>query len=349
MLLFGFSQAFAHKFGWGDYEVFEARINSTFTEPDWFAIYLALLLALELWLLFAAHSCKSKSNICSFEAIRIAKWVAFVDVFLIFVLLLVSASRSGWLGAIVVVIAYIVALFFSRKKSKFILIQAASLVLVLLAALFVVDKTELSTFHFGNRAASSVSGMQKITVSCQSNDFVPKNIESVDELKRYGCKHIDLEDIAVERREGNIIKEVYRPDPNVNIRKEIYATTWSEIKKHPIFGQGLGSSALILGTDAQGSGLNASNIFLVSWLAMGIFGLAIIVIVLLVPPVKSKLELFKAWRGKKLETQKLLEYSFIFITAGAIIIPNLFNSGLFLGFMWIWLAAIIGLVNGSCE
>ena len=36
VILFGIYQAIAFKFGWPNFQVFEARINGTFFEPDWF-------------------------------------------------------------------------------------------------------------------------------------------------------------------------------------------------------------------------------------------------------------------------------------------------------------------------
>ena len=348
VLLFGLYQAIAFRVGWPHFEVFNARINSTFFEPDWFGIYLVFLFALELLFLLVVEKVKKRDvMIGNFYAVKLARAAVFIDIFLITALLFLTGSRSAWIGAVVVGIAYFVTLFFVHKKAaSFIGRNAAALFLVIIVSFLFVDLTGLSKFHFANRATSSVSGMQKITISCEKGTHVPRQIEHVSDLDKYSCRHINLEEIENELEKGRIIKETYRLDPNVIIRKNIYAKSWEEIKQHPILGQGLGSSAVILGTDERGSGFNTSNIFLEVWLSMGIGGLVIMIWILLYPVGKSKLALFAVKRSKKkFEIKKQLGLIFIFLTSGAIIIPNLFNSGLLLGFFWVWLAGVISMMD----
>ncbi|MEA2007292.1 MAG: O-antigen ligase family protein [Patescibacteria group bacterium] len=349
VLLFGIYQSLAFKLGWRHFEVFEARINATFTEPDWFGIYLAFLLALELLFLIAIEKSKvQKVMIGKFDAFKLARGAVFADVFLIISLLIMTVSRSAWLGAAIVILAFFAGSFFIFKENLSYVAgkNLAALALVFVLSFITINLLDLSDFHFANRASSSVSGMQKITISCEKGSNVPREIENISKLGKYDCRHINLEEIATEISAGNEVKEVFRPDPNVQIRKNIYAQSWQQIKKHPILGQGLGSSSAILGKDSHGSGFNASNIFLETWFSMGIGGLAVIVLVLLAPLVKAKKKLLDLKSGKT-EIVKNVQFGLLFVlfTSGAIIIPNLFNSGLLLGFFWIWLAAIISVID----
>jgi hypothetical protein len=210
-----------------------------------------------------------------------------------------------------------------------------------LAVIFVLW-SGLFTFHFANRAASSFTGLQKITISCDTSDAnIPRQINSTEQLGQFGCRHIYLEEVDAEREKGRYIDELYRPDPNIDIRKEIYARTLQTIKQHPITGIGIGSSSLILGMDEHGSGYNASNIFLEIWISMGIFALLLFIFVLLYLPVKLLRNIFDDRKSKNI----MRFGSFALITFGAIVIPNLFNAGLLMGFLWVWLALLISLVQ----
>ncbi len=375
IFLFGAYQAIAFRVGWSHFEVFNARINATFSEPDWFGIYLVFLLALELFFLLVLEKARKKATmIGNFNIVRLARMAVYVDIFLICSLLFLTVSRSSWIGGIIVILSYFLLLVFSgilpsetedqiqsapikpvqakfkvqkfNSRFKMFAKEIIIFLIILLVAVVFVSKTGLSTFHLSNRATSSISGMQKITISCEKNTYIPRRIEHISQLDKYGCRHIDLEKIESELARGKVIKEAYRPDPNVAIRKNTYARAWEEIKKHPILGQGLGSSAVILGTDEQGSGLNASNIFLETWLSMGVGGLVILIWILLYPVGRSKLELFRAKKGKKkIKLGKQLGLFFVILTSGAIIVPNLFNSGLLMGFFWVWLASVISIMS----
>jgi hypothetical protein len=199
----------------------------------------------------------------------------------------------------------------------------------------------LTNFQLLNRAQSAGSGLQKITVACVVTDCDCKRqgelknnyfINDVSELSQYGCKHINLEDVKQEKAQGKEIMEIYRKDPNVNIRSNIYQKSWQEIKKHSIIGIGWGSIGGILGRDGRGTILNSSNIFLETWLGAGSVGLLCFVVLLIYILLKSIIGYFYA----KNYSQKALTI-FIIISWFGLVIFNLFNAGMFLGFFWLWL------------
>ena len=344
VLLFGFYQAIANRLSIPSFEVFEERVNSTFTEPDWFGMYLVILVSLILWFRLMLHERKDETMIGLWSIVKTLKWASAGDLFLIISLILLTVARSAWLGLLVVVCVYVVLLYFQKEKSvekkiNKIVKEVAALVIVFALAVSFVWGTGLSKFHFFNRAASSVSGMQKITISCSEGAVVPDQIQDIRELRSLGCIHINIEQIELEKIAGKEIHEILRPDPNIDIRKEIYAKTWTEIQKHPLLGQGMGTSGVVLGKDKHGSAFNASNIFLESWLSMG-FGGLIILILFFSYPIYWSLRNFK-------ERKSELKSSFVLLTTFAVLIPNLFNSGLLLGVFWMWLAAISSVMNES--
>jgi O-antigen ligase len=177
------------------------------------------------------------------------------------------------------------------------------------------------------------TGLQKITISCQPHDWiceVPEIITDMKELEKCECRQINLEEIETA---GGIISEVYRKDPNVNIRAEIYRKSWKEIKNHPILGIGWGKISNILGTDERGTPLNSSNIFLEAWLGMGIFGLVAFLALLGYILFNAIKNYFHANN----EQQKAFQL-FTIASWFGLVFFNFFNAGIFLGFFWVWLA-----------
>jgi O-antigen ligase len=138
-----------------------------------------------------------------------------------------------------------------------------------------------------------------------------------------------LEDIDKERTAGNIIMEVYRPDPNVNIRGQVFQKSWEAIKKQPILGVGYGAISVILGQDERGINLNSSNIFLEVWLGSGLIGLAAFILLWV-----NAFWIFgkRFWTGADAGEKSFA--LFILLGSFALIIPNLFNAGIFLMILW---------------
>ncbi|MCK5080880.1 MAG: O-antigen ligase family protein [Candidatus Moranbacteria bacterium] len=353
VLIFGIYQAVAFKMNWIDFQVFAERSNGTFTEPDWFGIYLVFLGAVIYWIKLQLFKTKNSTMIAQWEIRRVGQWFLNFYLFLIFVVLLLTVARSAWLGFLGVTITYFGLLIwqkylFKLKRFSFksFFRETLWMGVAYLLSILVVMGFGLSNFNLANRAGSSVSGLQEITISCQKNSEVPAEISSIEILEQYNCRHIRLDEIHTEKNLGLEVKKVFRPDPNIEIRKNIYGVTWSEIKKHPIIGQGLGSSSEVLGKDNYGHGLNASNIFLEVWFSWGILGLITFSILFLSPGFKAVKDICLFYRSSPRRTKaenKSEQPSlslFVILTSGALIIPNLFNAGIFLVIFWIWLALI---------
>lgn len=318
-----------------NFEVMPGRINATFTEADWLGIFLVFLLSI---LYVLAYNLYEKIKIFGFRHNKTNVGYAFFVWFLIIlsnIALVLTVARSAWLGAAVLVFAFI---FYLALKKKIKLIGMVFLSIALAVALVYVLR--LTNFELGNRIQSTASGDQEITIACKDETTIPSPIGNVSELKEYNCEHINLENIPSEMAQGKIIKKIYRKDPNVGIRAEIYKKSLGEIKAHWFLGIGWGNISDILGKDERGSGLNSSNIFLEVWLGAGLLGIISFVALVLYIPAKGKMFYFKKIKeGKFYREDSGMDffYLFLILSSVAIIIPNLFNAGIMLGFFWLWL------------
>lgn len=341
ILIFGIYQSVAFKKGWVDFQVFAERSNGTFTEPDWFGIYLVFLVAIVYWLKLQLFKTKNTTMISNWELRKVGQWFLNFYLFLIFIVLILTVARSAWVGFVAVSAIYFFLLLYQKKAfnlKRFLgisfLKESLTIFWVGLLSIFIVVAVGLSNFNLVDRASSSLSGLQEITITCRPDSEVPNQVYGIEALAEYNCRHINLNEIEIEQSLGQLVKKVYRPDPNIEIRKNIYQTTWTEIKNHWLIGQGLGSSAVVLGVDSFGHGLNASNIFLEIWFSLGVLGLIVFGALLLSPIFLA----FKNLFGKSISSK---DFSFFIILTGiALIIPNLFNAGIFLVILWVWLAVI---------
>jgi O-antigen ligase len=151
----------------------------------------------------------------------------------------------------------------------------------------------------------------------------------VKELENYNCEHIRLEEIAQRKAAGEYITEIFRADPNVNIRRNIYEKSFGILKDHWFFGIGFGAISEYLGRDERGAGLNASNIFLEMWLGSGIIGFLAFAI--------FWFRLGWKWLKASFQEQNALSIALGSVWIVATVF-NLFNSGLFLGWFFVMLA-----------
>jgi hypothetical protein len=337
VLIYGIWQNSRFLRGLNNFEIMPGRPNSTFTEADWLGIFVSLILAVLYVLIFSCHPERMQRILRFFTSFRMTS--LFIFLALSFILLILTVSRSAWLGAFVSLVIFLLAIFSNFKinarewkwketvRIKLIIIPA------LIVAVGVIYIFHLTNFQLGNRIQSTGTGMQKITVSCEEDIVLPESIENVAELKQYDCRHINLEEIDSEKATGKYVSEIFRKDPNVSIRGQIYQKSWQEIKKHPILGIGWGAIGNILGQDERGAFLNSSNIFLEIWLGSGIFGLASFITLLTYILVRA-INIFYLTENS---SQKIFGL-FLLVSWFAILIPNLFNAGIMLGFLWVWLA-----------
>lgn len=343
------------------FEVMVGRPNSTFTEADWLGIFIVLILTTVFTIIFYQNRktvgddegisffLKEFYNYKSLNLRNIIFGFSLLLLVLIFIVLILSVARSAWLGAIIVSIGFVKCIAFNglwnlrnwRWKEG---LKAMLLVLITFFIAFAIVKVfNLTKFDLFNRAQSTASGQQEITISCDDDVdiIVPKQINSVSELSDYGCVHINLEDIENEKNAGKIVSTVYRPDPNVKLRSEIYVKSFEQLKMHPVLGIGWGGIGEVLGVDERGASLNSSNIFLEIWLGAGLIGIFSFASVL-IGLVYYGLRLFL-----KDDLDKKGVGFFVIMGIFAIIIPNLFNAGIFLGFLWIFLAVAVSLIRSK--
>jgi hypothetical protein len=230
---------------------------------------------------------------------------------------------------------YGLILFFG-KKYKLFAMHMSWVASIIILSLIIVWGFHLTNFELGNRALSTGSGLQEITVSCTDKSrLVHTTINDVNELEQYNCRHINLEEIESEKAEGNTVMKIYRTDPNVAVRGDVYGETFVLIKQQPFIGHGWGSSGTLLGEDENGTSLNASNIFLETALSIGVIGLGVLIAIFTTIIIFAVKILYTS--------PKMMDKSVaIFAVLGtvAIVVPNLFNAGLFLGFVWMFFGIV---------
>ncbi len=331
VIFYGFWQNILFMRGLNSFETMTGRPNSTFFEAEWLGMYLLFLLASVYAFIYYLAKKELKNS-------RKKNILAHIFLFLIFALLLITVSRSAWLGAIGATIFYFFCVFtdfsFDFKKWQGILVLkiSVSIIVVFLLSLGSVHLFHLTNFQLFNRVASTGTGLQKITVSCQKTIVLPEKIADLKELDAFACRQINLEEISNEKAQNRFVAEIYRSDPNINVRSEIYKKAMDQIKLHPFLGIGFEKIPVLLGVDGQGTALNSSNIFLEIWLGSGIIGfLAFLFFLfyLFFDAIKN------IWLKKNLE-EKILGF-FVLISGFGVFIFNLFNTGLMLGIFWIWL------------
>lgn len=338
IIFYGFWQNIRFAQGLNSFAVMPGRPNGTFTEPDWLGMYLVLILS-GCYALVYFFSSRADSPLGTADCPRALKFIAlFLFLASCFALLVLTVARSAWLAALGVTILFLLIIFTGLKLNfrKWRWKETVKIKIYIIAA-FILSLTavyffHLTTFQLFNRVQSIGTGEQKITIACPGDidAAIPKTIIDEKEYTRYNCRHINLEEIESEKTKGNIITEVYRKDPNVNARAEVYKKSWAEIKAHPILGIGWENIGAVLGRD--GRGLNSSNIFLETWLGSGIIGFAGLVVILSNIFIQAIIGFCK-----ETNTEQKTFALFVILSWTGIIIFNLFNAGIMLGFFWVWI------------
>lgn len=339
VLLYSLWQSIRFKMGLPDFEVMAGRPNGTLPEADFLGGFLAMILSgmipFGLSFFFQERvSCLKKTGFALF-------------LFLLFLILILTMARSGWLAAVTGMIIGGM-LFYSRYGlfqalrtwDKDILWKGVRgkvfIGLPLAAALSVIIFFQLTSFDVFDRGTSLSSGLQKITISCDTDVAPPERIARIELLPSYGCRHIDLEAIEDERAAGHVVTEIFRDDPNISIRKNIYMESWSLIKAHPATGIGFGNVSHFFGIDGRGAGLNASNVFLEVWLGAGLVGFIAFMVFWFSFPIALMKNIFQAPDRKDSVMAIGLSAAWIAIT-----VFNCFNSGLLIGTMWIFFSILV--------
>jgi len=322
------------------FQVMIGRPNATFAEADWLGLFALISLGIGYALTsFLLVRVKDQAHTKKNPVLFVETALLFVFLVLTFLALILSVARSAWLGAFFLTFSFFILLFlrrhFSLWKSR---VRHGALLLGLSGSAFVlagflVFTLHLSPFQFLDRIQSTGSGLQKITLSCQGIVSLPIKIESLDELAGYDCRHIDLEERVNEKNAGKYVTEIYQNDPNVAIRQAIYQKAIVLIKEHALLGIGFGGSAFYFGSDGRGEALNASNIFLEVWLGSGLLGIGAFLLFLGCIFFAT----YQEYRNANSPEDSLFALTYLAILVGMVVF-NLFNSGLLLGFFFIFLS-----------
>jgi hypothetical protein len=348
VIFYGIFQNIRFMRGLNPFETMPGRPNSTFMEADWLGIFLVLLVAVIYTIIYYLyHSERSEESPEKFKVQNSKLFLLYFFLIFIFALLIITVSRSAWLGAGFVTLVFLKAIFtnfsfiFRDWRGKEFLKHLIYILASIFASVGFIYIFHLTNFQLFNRIQSTETGLQKITVACNQNVSLPEKINDVSELVKYNCRHINLEDIGKEKTQGNYVAEIYRTDPNINIRSHIYQKSIAEIKNHPLTGIGWGNISNILGHDERGAGLNSSNIFLEIWLGSGMLGLLAFLTIWVYIFVKSVLYCVKN------NFESKIIGLFMILGFFAFLIPNLFNAGIFLGILWVYLGIALSLSNTS--
>lgn len=343
VLFFGFWQNIRFARGLNSFSVMPGRPNSTFPEPDWLGLYLILILAFCCSALYYLNQKYGSRKI-----LKVYFLCLFVYLTATITLLIISVARSAWLGASGIVIFFLFYILsgFKRKYRAWNWWLVLKLKLFLLLAIFlslaIIHLFSLTSFPLFQRAQSLGNGEQKITVSCLSYVKLPEKITTLEELTNLGCRHINLEEISQEREQGHFVREVSRQDPNIDTRKNIYEKSQRAISENFVWGIGWENISVLLGQDERGAGLNSSNIFLETWLGGGVVSFLALVFFLLNLFLRS---LRKLARRESLE--ETTSGLFVVLSWIGLIVFNLFNAGIMLGFFWVWLGLSSALINNK--
>jgi hypothetical protein len=365
--LFALWQSVRFTAGLSSFEVMPGRPNAFFPEPDWLGMFLIFSLSISLSLMFfffeRGHCNKEKELgiknqelggrygdawwhcVLSHNSLFLILYSGLLTLSLLGLLL--TVARSAWVGFVFSALLFLKLLLVGKYswnprewRWKLFAKGSAAVFASFLLALFAVWAFRLTTFDIGSRAGSTVSGMQEITVSCATPISLPERIGDVAELSPYDCRHIRLEDIEAEKNAGKFISTVLRLDPSIEARRVIREKTFETLREHWLFGIGWGSIGDILGTDDRGSALNASNAFLEVWLGGGMISLiAFALFWLCVPFFALRTSFGRHLGGEDAFSSRAVAVFFLTSWVGLTVF-NFFNSGILLGFVWVWLGAI---------
>lgn len=353
--------------GLSSFEVMAGRPNAFFSEPDWLGMYLICVgsSALASLFFFLEQKCfkgeealgirnnenefgkKAVGDAERYSDVSYNSFALILSSFFLsvsFLGLLLTVARSAWVGFFVSLVIFLKLLLFqkygffiAREWRWGLLAKGVGIVsLTLSLALFIVWAFRLTTFELSGRAGSAVSGFQEITISCGAPVSLPEKIGNVSDLFAYGCRHIRLEEIESERRAEKFVTTILRPDPSIEARRLIREKTFLTLRENWVLGIGWGNIGSVLGTDDRGARYNASNAFLEVWLGGGILSLLSFLALWLLIPFLSVRSFFAHDSGSDARAVAV----FFLVSWGGCTVFNFFNSGILLGFVWVWLGSI---------
>lgn len=321
----GIAQNILFLTGQEQFSVMPGRPNGTLAEPDWLGLFVMFLFIPLLIMIKKRFETGLKAK---------TLWVPWLALVVVFVVLILTVSRSAWLATLFL-LACSFFFIFLEKNSRTFQFQTSLRTMQFFTVAFVVSlllvKTiPLTHFELINRVQSTATHLQEITLACPPGVYPPQRIETLADLIPYDCLHIPLEEKASYGAAGKFITTTLRPDPNVSIRKSLYQTAWSTLREHPVLGIGWGNIGPRLGVDERGASYNASNLWLDVWLGGGLLS----VFSLLAFFGWASFSILRLWWQGKAQA---IHGALLALVVGFLVF-NLFNTGLLLGFVWVWLA-----------
>ena len=247
------------------FSVMPGRPNGLLPEADWFGGVLAVLLIAAASSLFYAVEGYTK------------RVYQILPLLLGTIALILTVSRSAWLAYATGLVCLLVFIYATTGTRKW-LLGTVSLILITLAAYSTVSLSHLTRFPLLQRAASTVTGEQIVTLACPPKSAPNATVNVADPSTLGGCIHITLEEREARASAGYTLYQRPQSDPNIQTRSRIYSTVVAALVQAPIanqlFGFGFGTSTALLGVDGRGEQLNASNVFLEMAYSMGALGLS---------------------------------------------------------------------------
>lgn len=331
--VFGLIQAVVYKTGLEFIEVMPGRPNSILPEPDWFGFFMVFVLAVLVSSRFIGRQKIAASDvgqnvdrqpiIFSFLGNR---YFSYVLELLFYISIILTIARASWLAAIAVIGLYLL-LTFLDKENRFTLAfsRGVKVLLIFAVSLGIIYAFNLTPFPLKNRLLSIVTRQEIHAVTTD-----PKTGKEISIAK---------EDIESYKKRGIEVKEKKVDDVNILRRTESFTNSSDIILRHPLLGIGYGGIETYFG-----EGVNANNIFMEIWAATGIIGLIVFSLIFYC--------IFRDWLFyyfKKINNENRVYLFFVILGFAAIIIPNIFNSGLFLGFFWVYLGVASSLAGGQLK
>ena len=256
-----------------NFSVMPGRPNALLPEADWFGGVLAVLLIAALPAVF--HPVTGyRQRVCQ-----------ILPVLLGTIALILTVSRSAWLAYAAGLICLCILSYRAVGDIRKWALGTVSIALISTAAYAIVSTSHLTRFPLLQRAASTVTGEQIVTLACPPGATPPETVNVADSGTLGGCAHITLEERSTRAAAGYAIYERPQSDPNIQTRARIYQSVFAAWVAapvaHQVFGFGFGSSTNMLGVDGRGEQLNASNIFLEVLYSTGVLGLGILLTLLI--------------------------------------------------------------------
>lgn len=239
LILIGLYEAIAFQLGWNSFQIFPGRVDGLLPEPNWFGMWLAIVYAIALPLVFVAKYFK----------VQFALWTLILGIILMSIL---SVTRASWLAIMIITALYLIyQIIFVRKY-----IQLFKFSIVLFAVGFGaagMSQLGLTDFNLKDRFTSIINQQTTYYYEVDKKTGEKKEITDINKIK-------NKDNIVIDKK----------ADINVMSRKDGYINAGVIIYKYIFTGVGLAGYESIVG-----KGYNTNNIFLAVAVAGGIFAISL--------------------------------------------------------------------------